>query len=147
VGVGRRRWLTTVSRDGGGGLAAVPSGEEAEGRKCGRLREENKSWNAPGCAVEPRRGTVSWSSYWWPAARVAAAGDGGVTWRGGEKPSGVGRAASGRAGGPGGGVMMRTSTTTRVHLRQQHLFRRHQMLLHLRHHLLLGQSLGPVQEN
>jgi hypothetical protein len=44
-------------------------------------------------------------------------------------------------------LMMRTSTTTRVHLRQQHLFRRHQMLLHPRRHLLLGQSLGPVQEN
>jgi hypothetical protein len=33
---------------------------------------------------------------------VAAAGDGGVTWRGGEKPAGVGRAAGGRAGRPGG---------------------------------------------
>jgi hypothetical protein len=45
---------------------------------------------------------ASWSSYWRPAARVAAAGDGGVTWQGGEKPAGVGRAAGGRAGGPGG---------------------------------------------
>jgi hypothetical protein len=35
---------------------------------------------------------------------VAAAGDGDATWRGGEKPAGVGRAAGGRAGGPGGGV-------------------------------------------
>jgi hypothetical protein len=35
---------------------------------------------------------------------VAAAGDGGATWRGREKPAGVGRAAGGRAGGPGGGV-------------------------------------------
>jgi hypothetical protein len=31
AGVGRRRWLTTVSRDGGGGLAAVLSREEVEG--------------------------------------------------------------------------------------------------------------------
>jgi hypothetical protein len=30
---------------------------------------------------------------------VAAAGDGGMTWQGGEKPAGVGR-----AGGPGGAV-------------------------------------------
>jgi hypothetical protein len=43
--------------------------------------------------------------------------------------------------------VMRTSTTTRVRLRQQHLFQQHQMLLHPRHHLLLGQSLVPVQEN
>jgi hypothetical protein len=35
---------------------------------------------------------------------MAAAGDGGTTWRGGEKPAGVGRAAGGSAGGPGGGV-------------------------------------------
>jgi hypothetical protein len=39
VGVGWRKWLTTMSRDGGGGLAAVPSGEEAEERKCSRVRE------------------------------------------------------------------------------------------------------------
>jgi hypothetical protein len=32
AGVARRSWLTTVSRDGGGGLAVVPSGEEAKGR-------------------------------------------------------------------------------------------------------------------
>jgi hypothetical protein len=38
VGAARRRWLTAVSRDGGGGLAAVLSGEEAEGRNCGRVR-------------------------------------------------------------------------------------------------------------
>jgi hypothetical protein len=38
VGVGQQRWLTTVSRAGGGGLVAVPSGEEAKGRKCGRVR-------------------------------------------------------------------------------------------------------------
>jgi hypothetical protein len=44
---------------------------------------------------------ASWSSCWRPAARVAAAGDGGTTWQGGEKPAGVGRAAGGRAGGPG----------------------------------------------
>jgi hypothetical protein len=35
---------------------------------------------------------------------MAAAGDGGATWRGGEKPAGVGRAAGGQAGGLGGGV-------------------------------------------
>jgi hypothetical protein len=35
AGVGRQRWLMTVSRDGGGGLAAVPSGEEGEGRNAG----------------------------------------------------------------------------------------------------------------
>jgi hypothetical protein len=28
-------WLTAVSRDGGGGLAAVPSGEEEEGLNAG----------------------------------------------------------------------------------------------------------------
>jgi hypothetical protein len=32
---------------------------------------------------------ASWSSYWRPAARVAAAGD-GATWQGGEKPAGSG---------------------------------------------------------
>jgi hypothetical protein len=32
---------------------------------------------------------------------VAAAGDGGATWRGGEKPAGVGRAAGGRVVEPG----------------------------------------------
>jgi hypothetical protein len=36
VGVGRRRWLTTVSRAGGGAVATVPSGEEAEEAKCDR---------------------------------------------------------------------------------------------------------------
>jgi hypothetical protein len=35
---------------------------------------------------------------------VAAAGDGGATWRGGEKPAGVRRAVGGRVGGLGGGV-------------------------------------------
>jgi hypothetical protein len=35
AGMGWRRWLTTVSRDDGGGLAVVPSGEEAEGRNAG----------------------------------------------------------------------------------------------------------------
>jgi hypothetical protein len=34
-GVGRWRWRTTVSRDGGRGLAAVPSGEEEEGQNAG----------------------------------------------------------------------------------------------------------------
>jgi hypothetical protein len=34
AGVGRRRSLTMVSRDGGEGLAVVPSGEE-EGRNAG----------------------------------------------------------------------------------------------------------------
>jgi hypothetical protein len=33
---------------------------------------------------------------------IAGAGDGCATWRGGEKPAGVGRAAGRRAGGPGG---------------------------------------------
>jgi hypothetical protein len=41
---------------------------------------------------------------------VAVAGDGGATWRGREKPAGVGRAAGGQAGGPGGaGRAMRGS--------------------------------------
>jgi hypothetical protein len=31
AGVGRRRWLTVVRRDCGGGLATVPGGEEEEG--------------------------------------------------------------------------------------------------------------------
>jgi hypothetical protein len=35
---------------------------------------------------------------------VAAPGNGGATSRGGERPAGVGRAAGGQAGGPGGGV-------------------------------------------
>jgi hypothetical protein len=35
AGVGRRRWLTVVRRDCGGGLAAVPSEEEEEGRNLG----------------------------------------------------------------------------------------------------------------
>jgi hypothetical protein len=38
VGVGRRRWLTTVSRDGAGGLAAVPEQRRSRGAKCGRVR-------------------------------------------------------------------------------------------------------------
>jgi hypothetical protein len=46
---------------------------------------------------------VSWNSCWHQAARVAAVGNGGATWRGEEKPAGVGRAAGGRAGGPGVG--------------------------------------------
>jgi hypothetical protein len=45
---------------------------------------------------------ASWSSCWRPAACVAVAGDGGATWRGGEKPAGVGQAAGGRAIGLGG---------------------------------------------
>jgi hypothetical protein len=45
---------------------------------------------------------VSWSSCWRPAARVGAVGDGGATWRDGEKLAGVGRAAGRRVGGPGG---------------------------------------------
>jgi hypothetical protein len=47
---------------------------------------------------------ASWSSCWQPAARVAAAGDGVATWRGGEKPAAVRRAVGGQAGGPGSGV-------------------------------------------
>jgi hypothetical protein len=47
---------------------------------------------------------ASWSSCWRPAARVAAAGDGGATWQGGEKPARVGRVVGGLVGGPGGGV-------------------------------------------
>jgi hypothetical protein len=45
-------------------------------------------------------------------------------------------------------LLMRTSTTTPVHLHQQHLVQHHQMHLLLRRQLLphLGQSLGPVQE-
>jgi hypothetical protein len=51
-------------------------------------------WNLEGARV-------SWSSCWRPAARVAAAGDGVATWRGGENPVGSGER---RAGEPGGGV-------------------------------------------
>jgi hypothetical protein len=45
--------------------------------------------------AEPRRGTGE--------LEQLLATD-GATWRVGEKPAGVGRAAGGRAGGPGGGV-------------------------------------------
>jgi hypothetical protein len=37
VGVGRRRRLTTASRECGGAVAVL-SGEEAEEEKCGRVR-------------------------------------------------------------------------------------------------------------
>jgi hypothetical protein len=63
-----------------------------------QLREEEKevedgSWTC--CKIKRSHG-ASWSSSWRPAARVEATGDGGATWRGGEKAR-RGRASGGRA--------------------------------------------------
>jgi hypothetical protein len=55
------------------------------------LREQKEARRAGATAGDRRRD-------------VAASGNGGTTWRGGEKLARVGRAAGGRAGGPGGGV-------------------------------------------
>jgi hypothetical protein len=55
------------------------------------LRDQKEAWQAGVASGDWRRD-------------MAASGDGGTTWRGGEKPAGVERAAGGRAGGPGRGV-------------------------------------------
>jgi hypothetical protein len=48
------------------------------------------SWGAQERASSLGEGTASGSSCWRPTACVAAAGDGGATWRGGQRPARVG---------------------------------------------------------
>jgi hypothetical protein len=94
VGVGRRRWLTTASRDGGGEVAAVVEqrrnrGSEMWPRDRVKVVEEY-SWACGGAKKGHGRAGAAAGDRW---RNVAASGDSGTTWRGGRKLAEVGRAA------------------------------------------------------
>jgi hypothetical protein len=73
-----------------GGCAERRRSRGAKMRACERVKEvEEGSWTC--CGTKKRHGRAG-----------VAAGDGGATRRGGEKPARVRQAAGGRAGGPGG---------------------------------------------
>jgi hypothetical protein len=102
-------------QDCSGAVATVIERRRTRGsemRPCDEVKEvEGNSWTLCGTKKGHEQAGAAASDR---RRNMAAAGDGSMTWRGGEKPAGSGERASGRAGGPGGGVRAARGSWQRV---------------------------------
>jgi hypothetical protein len=95
VGVGRRRWLTTLSRTAAEWWRRWSSGEATEETKMAvRMGKSSRRGLLDALRSQEERGQAG-AATGDRRRDVAAAGDNGTTWRGGEKLAGVGRAVGG----------------------------------------------------